>query len=60
MLAPAFAGKVLFPWLLLPAFPAKPGLCLWLMVKGVNVARWERGQTRTGDERSRTRDILGP
>jgi len=41
MLAPEFAGKVLFPWLLLPAFPAELGLCLWLMVKGVDVARWE-------------------
>jgi hypothetical protein len=41
MLAPAFAGKALFPWLLLPAFPAEAGLCLWLLVKGVDVAKWE-------------------
>ncbi len=40
MLAPAFAGRVLFPWIMLPAFPAELGLCLWLMVKGVNVAKW--------------------
>lgn len=41
MLAPAFAGRVLFPWIMLPAFPAELGLCLWLMVKGVNVAKWQ-------------------
>jgi hypothetical protein len=41
MLAPAFAGRVLFPWLMLPAFPAELGLCLWLLVKGVNLPKWE-------------------
>jgi hypothetical protein len=41
MLAPAFAARVLFPWLMLPAFPAELGLALWLAVKGVDVARWE-------------------
>lgn len=45
MLAPAFAAKYLFPWVLLPAFPAELGLALWLTVKGVNVPKWkERAQ----------------
>jgi Domain of unknown function (DUF4386) len=41
MLAPEFATRFLFPWLMLPAFPAELGLCLWLLVKGVDVPRWE-------------------
>jgi hypothetical protein len=41
MVAPAFAGRLLFPWLLLPAFPAELGLAAWLTVKGVDVAKWE-------------------
>ena len=41
MLAPAFAAKYLFPWIMLPAFPAELGLALWLMVKGVHVLKWE-------------------
>jgi len=41
MLAPDFAGQWLFPWLMLPAFPAELGLALWLLVKGVDVQRWE-------------------
>jgi hypothetical protein len=40
MLAPEFAARLLFPWLMLPAFPAELGLCLWLLVKGVNLPRW--------------------
>ncbi|HEV7504222.1 MAG TPA: DUF4386 domain-containing protein [Thermoanaerobaculia bacterium] len=40
MLAPAFAARVLFPWLMLPAFPAELGLCLWLLVKGVDLPKW--------------------
>jgi hypothetical protein len=45
VLAPAFAARVLFPWIMLPAFPAELGLCLWLLVKGVNVPKWqERAQ----------------
>src|SRR5262249_28114030 len=40
MLAPAFAARFLFPWLLLPAFVAELGLCLWLLVKGVDVSKW--------------------
>jgi hypothetical protein len=40
MLDPAFAARHLFPWAMLPAFPAELGLALWLTVKGVNVAKW--------------------
>ena len=40
MTAPAFAGRVLFPWLLLPAFVAELGLALWLTVKGVDLTKW--------------------
>jgi hypothetical protein len=44
MLAPAFTARLLFPWIMLPAFPAELGLCLWLLVKGVDVPKWERAQ----------------
>jgi hypothetical protein len=45
VLSPAFAARYLFPWLMLPAFPAELGLALWLTVKGVNVPKWkERAQ----------------
>jgi hypothetical protein len=42
ILAPSFAANYLFPWLMLPAFPAELGLALWLTVKGVNVAKWKQ------------------
>lgn len=38
-LAPSFAEK-LFPGILLPAFVGELATCLWLMVKGINVAKW--------------------
>ncbi len=41
MLAPAFAGRLLFPWLILPAFFGELALALWLAAKGVNVPKWE-------------------
>src|SRR5439155_21775244 len=41
MLAPAFAAKYLFPCIMLPAFPAELGLALWLIVKGVDMPKWE-------------------
>ncbi|MPY87523.1 MAG: DUF4386 family protein [Luteitalea sp.] len=41
MVAPAVAARLLFPWLILPAFVAELGLSLWLIVKGVNVPKWE-------------------
>jgi Domain of unknown function (DUF4386) len=41
MLASAFAAEYLFPWIMLPAFPAELGLALWLIVKGVDIPKWE-------------------
>jgi len=41
VLNPAFTAKYLFPWLMLPAFPAELGLALWLTVKGVNIPKWQ-------------------
>ncbi len=41
MLSPALAAKYLFPWIMLPAFPAELGLALWLLLKGVDVPKWE-------------------
>lgn len=41
ILAPAFAN-MLFPAILLPAFIAELSLCLWLIVKGVKVPKWEK------------------
>src|SRR5438270_2352509 len=39
MLAPGFASQ-LVPWTQLPALFGEGSLCLWLLVKGVNVERW--------------------
>jgi hypothetical protein len=45
MLSPAFAAKVLFPWVFPFAFVAESALGLWLLVKGVNILKWnERAQ----------------
>lgn len=38
---PTFAAQYLFPWMMLPAFPAELGLALWLAVKGVNIVEWQ-------------------
>jgi hypothetical protein len=38
-LAPAFQSRI-FPLILAPAFLAEGSLCLWLLVKGVDVERW--------------------
>src|SRR5438128_9332633 len=40
ILSPAFANR-LFPAILVPAFIGEVSLCLWLLVKGVNVEKWE-------------------
>ena len=41
-----FLGPLLvvsiFPWILLPCFMAELSLALWLLVKGVNVQRWNQ------------------
>jgi uncharacterized protein DUF4386 len=39
IVAPSFANR-LFPAILLPAFVGEASLCLWLLIKGVNVQRW--------------------
>jgi len=39
ILAPAVANR-LYPAILLPAFIGEASLCLWLLVKGVNVGKW--------------------
>jgi Domain of unknown function (DUF4386) len=41
VLAPAFANR-LFPAILIPAFVGEASLCLWLIVKGVNVSKWQQ------------------
>ena len=40
LLVPQFANK-LFPFILLPSFIAELSFCLWLIVKGVNVKKWQ-------------------
>ncbi len=44
LLAPALA-KMLYPAVLVPAFIGELSLCLWLLVKGVNVSKWEEKAT---------------
>jgi len=39
-LAPKF-GAVLFPAIVLPCFVAELSLCLWLLFKGLDVAKWQ-------------------
>ncbi len=39
VLAPSFANRI-FPAILIPAFVGEASLCLWLLVKGVNVEKW--------------------
>ncbi len=46
ILSPTLANR-LFPAILLPAFVGEASLCLWLLVKGVNVQRWME-QSRAG------------
>lgn len=43
ILAPSFADS-LFPFILLPPFIAELSLCLWLLLKGVNMPEWEKRQ----------------
>ena len=43
LLAPAFANRI-FPAILLPSFVGEASLCLWLLVKGVNLEKWNRRQ----------------
>lgn len=41
LLAPVFASA-LFPAILLPAFIGELAFCLWMIVKGVNLASWQQ------------------
>src|SRR5437870_6637281 len=41
ILSPAVANQ-LFPAILVPASIVEASLCLWLLVKGVNVGKWEK------------------
>jgi len=45
MLAPQFADQTLFPWMLLPGLPAEWGLCLWLLIKGIDLPKWNEHGT---------------
>lgn len=49
ILAPDFANR-LFPAILLPAFIAELSLCLWLLIKGVDVPKWEARAHANGPE----------
>ena len=40
IVAPAFADQI-FPLILIPAFVGEASLCLWLLVKGVNLEKWK-------------------
>jgi len=44
LLAPRFAN-VTFPGVLVPAFIGELSLCVWLLVKGMNVSKWEEKAT---------------
>jgi hypothetical protein len=50
LLAPAIASR-LFPAILIPAFIGEASLCLWLLVKGLNVEKWKQ---RTGEQPTRS------
>jgi hypothetical protein len=39
ILAPSVADR-LFPGILIPAFIGETSLCLWLLIKGVNIEKW--------------------
>lgn len=47
ILAPSFANR-LFPAILMPAFVGEVSLCLWLLLKGVNVQRWKERASASG------------
>ena len=46
ILAPGFAAD-LVPWIQLPALLGEGGLCLWLLIVGLDVERWEKWATPT-------------
>ena len=52
LLAPSFASQI-FPAILVPALVGEASLCLWLIVKGVNVEKW-KARLLNSDVRQRT------
>src|SRR3979411_290772 len=58
MLAPGFASQ-LVPWIQLPALFGEGSLCLWLLVKGVNVERWKAWASAATRMRSTQMEALG-
>jgi hypothetical protein len=58
MLAPGFASQ-LVPWIQLPALFGEGSLCLWLLVKGVNVERWKTWASAATRMRSTQMETLG-
>lgn len=52
VLAPSFANRI-FPVILLPSFVGEASLCLWLLIKGVDVQRWKE-QTGAAAQSSRS------
>jgi hypothetical protein len=51
ILSAAVANR-LFPAILVPAFIGEVSLCLWLLVKGVNVQRWKEQASAAGEWRA--------
>lgn len=47
LVAPNFASQI-FPAILVPAFVGEASLCLWLLVKGVNVGKWKAQANHAG------------
>jgi Domain of unknown function (DUF4386) len=44
ILAPNLADRI-FPAILVPAFVGEVSLCLWLLIKGINLERWQQQTT---------------
>lgn len=44
LFAPAFADRIT-PWVLLPALVGEASFCLWLLLRGVDVAKWRERLT---------------
>ena len=51
ILSPAVANR-LFPAILVPAFIGEASLCLWLLVRGVKVEKWEKASAGHVSERN--------
>jgi hypothetical protein len=57
-LAPGFAAQ-LVPWIQFPALIGEGSLCLWLLLVGVNVERWEKRASAAIRMRSTQMETLG-